>query len=592
MNNTTYYLPIKSSNLAHYFVKGCVCPTKYIENRNEDIQSEFVDFLLLSKNKFTQDTNCSLEIVINDKLENAEKISENFFLLEIPIPISRVKKIIFKEEKQKVNTTYDINSGAAFLPKLIEVNSNCLIADSTEIKGVKINKPSKIWSYEMELFDRIMGGFALMSIAGFELQNYPLNYFNTLANINTIVKDEIINQSIEVKDNYEWALFENGKFASLHNAIYSQINNSVVESFAKNEKLNLSKQNGKYLLHKIDQNKMTYLIAVLASFGKGARMTIDTFISDLVSNKFPEKKKEGLALIFGINKGYEVFRNKYKTNNFDVNIKFKLDSQLDYYTIESIYQFAFNNKKQNSSFEYIDDWCPRLKENQNNNKIESYQVLDKTIFYKKKEEIISQELSQGYSRNNIYEKIVLELQKWMPSYLIDKSKAEGLKHFKNLLENDFDVYTNNVIKETTNKNNLLNSNELNNLNNEIISLKEIIKDKESEIKNLKANTEKLRIQKENVSKIENGSDVLDVLLSALGEKITVKKDRHIYFIDHVKFHVDYLDKLGTFVEIEVIDEKNEYSESEMHRLCAHYMDLLSIQKTDLLTHSYSDMLGL
>ncbi len=94
------------------------------------------------------------------------------------------------------------------------------------------------------------------------------------------------------------------------------------------------------------------------------------------------------------------------------------------------------------------------------------------------------------------------------------------------------------------------------------------------------------------SNIENGADVLDVLLSALGEKITVKKDRHIYFIDHVKFHVDYLDKLGTFVEIEVIDEKNEYSESEMHRLCAHYMDLLSIQKTDLLTHSYSDMLGL
>ncbi|MCG8751538.1 hypothetical protein [Tenacibaculum finnmarkense] len=497
MNNTTYYLPIKSSNLAHYFAKGCICPTKYIENRNEDIQNEFNNFLLLTKSKFTQDTNCSLEIVINDKLENVNEISKNFFLLDIPLPISRVKKIIFKEEKQKVNTTYDITSGAAFLPiELIEVELNGTVTNSAELKQLKINLPNKNWTSEIDLFNRIMGGFAIMSIAGCEFQNYPLNYFNTLANINTIVKDEITNQSIEVKDNYEWTLFENGKYTSLHNAIYSQINNSIVETFAKNDKINLSKQNGKFLLHKIDQNKATYLIAVLASFGQGARMTVDSFISDLVSSKFPEKKKEGLALIFGINKGYEIFRNKYKTDSFQVNIKFKLDSQLDYYTIESIYQFTFNKKKKNSSFEYIDNWCPKLNENETNNKLETYQVLDKTIFYKKKEEIFSQESSQDFSRNNIYEKIVLEIQKWIPSYLKDKNKTEGLKHFKNLLENDFEQYTNNVIEKTSNKTNILNANKLDVLRNKTNSLKQIIKEKEIEIKNLKADVEKLNTQKE------------------------------------------------------------------------------------------------
>ena len=141
------------------------------------------------------------------------------------------------------------------------------------------------------------------------------------------------------------------------------------------------------------------MVAILASYGDGARLTIDNFISDFVSNKFPDEKKEGIALIFGINKGYEAFRNKYKTENFEVDIKFKLDSQLDYYTIESIYQFVFNNKKDNYSFDYIDNWCVKLKENILRDDCETYQVLDKTISYKKKEKVVSQYLFQQFFQN-------------------------------------------------------------------------------------------------------------------------------------------------------------------------------------------------
>lgn len=505
MNYITYYLPIKSTNLAHYFAKGCVCPTKYIENRNEDIQNTFNNFLLLSNNKFTENTNCSLEIVLNDKEESVNKIADNFFLFDIPLPISRVKKIIFKEEEQKTNTTFNIISGAAFLPnKLIEVDSNSSNSNSRELENLKNFESDKNWSSEIDFFNKVMGGFAMMSIAGNKSQNYPLNYFYTLSNINTIIKDELTNQKIDVDNNYDWTLIDNEKFTSLHKAIYSQINNSVVESFAKKDKLNLSKQNGKYILNKIDQSKTTYLVAVLASYGQGARMNLDTFISDLITEQFPEKKKEGLALIFGINKGYDAFRNEYKTNNFQIDVKFKLDSQLDYYTIESIYQFVFNKKKDNSNFEYIDGWCPKLTETAQTNGIETYQVLDKTILYKKKEEDgFFQKLFQNSSRNKIYEKIISEINKWVPPYL-QKDNSEGINYFKNIIETDFEEYTKSIYSAIRNEIKNEFSDQIDYLKNKSASLETKINNKDKEINTLQQELNKFKTEE---NKADNNKSV-------------------------------------------------------------------------------------
>lgn len=493
MNKTTYFLPIKSTNLAHYFAKGCVCPTKYIENRNEDIQNNFNNSLLLSSNKFFENTNCSLEIVLNNNEEKVNRISDNLFLLDKPLPISRVKKIIFKEQAQKINTVFNITSGAAFLPeKLIEVDSSAKDLETIEFEKVKHIQSDKNWSFEIDLFNRVMGGFAIMSIAGNEFQNYPLNYFNALSSINAIVKDEIINQNIDVTDNYYWAISNDGGFEKLHNAIYSQINSTVVESFAKKDNLNLSKQNGKYLIDKIDQSKATYLVAILASYGQGARMNLDTFISDLKSGRFPEKKKEGLALIFGINKGYDSFRNKYKTKSFQLDVKFKLDSQLDYYTIESIYQFVFNKKKYNSDFDYIDNWCPKLTENKKNREVKTYQVLDKTILYKKKEEDgFFAKLFQNSSRNNIYEKIINEINKWVPSYLSSKNDKSGINYFKNILESDFEDYTKSIYNELKSKLSI----QIENLKNKNIDLEAEIKNKNSQISNLQEKLNKFQNKK-------------------------------------------------------------------------------------------------
>lgn len=81
-----------------------------------------------------------------------------------------------------------------------------------------------------------------------------------------------------------------------------------------------------------------------------------------------------------------------------------------------------------------------------------------------------------------------------------------------------------------------------------------------------------------------------VLLAALPILIVVEKKREIYFIDHIKFHIDTLTGLGSFIEIEVIDATDAMDITKMKEQCQWYMELLDIQKEDLMENSYSDML--
>jgi predicted adenylyl cyclase CyaB len=81
-----------------------------------------------------------------------------------------------------------------------------------------------------------------------------------------------------------------------------------------------------------------------------------------------------------------------------------------------------------------------------------------------------------------------------------------------------------------------------------------------------------------------------VLLAALPTLIVVKKKREIYFIDHIKFHIDTLTTLGSFIEIEVLDATDAMDITKMKEQCQWYMELLDIQKEDLMENSYSDML--
>ena len=80
------------------------------------------------------------------------------------------------------------------------------------------------------------------------------------------------------------------------------------------------------------------------------------------------------------------------------------------------------------------------------------------------------------------------------------------------------------------------------------------------------------------------------LTAALGVRVVVAKTREIYFIDNVKFHIDDVDDLGSFVEIEAIGKTGDIGPEKLRAQCDEYIALFGIPPEDLLTHSYGDML--
>ena len=90
--------------------------------------------------------------------------------------------------------------------------------------------------------------------------------------------------------------------------------------------------------------------------------------------------------------------------------------------------------------------------------------------------------------------------------------------------------------------------------------------------------------------VEPGSGLKEVLSKALGMLIAVKKKREIYFIGNIKFHIDEVEGLGCFVEIEAIDKTGERSRETLLEQCRSYIRLFAIQEDDLIDLSYSDLL--
>lgn len=81
-----------------------------------------------------------------------------------------------------------------------------------------------------------------------------------------------------------------------------------------------------------------------------------------------------------------------------------------------------------------------------------------------------------------------------------------------------------------------------------------------------------------------------ILTLHLGVKTIVDKRRKIYFIDHVKFHFDMVDRLGTFIEVEVIDKTGIQPQEALQSLCDYYFNFFELKPDQVMAQSYSDLL--
>ena len=71
--------------------------------------------------------------------------------------------------------------------------------------------------------------------------------------------------------------------------------------------------------------------------------------------------------------------------------------------------------------------------------------------------------------------------------------------------------------------------------------------------------------------------------------IVIKK-REIYYIGNVKFHIDEVEELGSFVEIEAGNILADLTGAELSEQCNFYLKEFGIINKDLIADSYSDML--
>ena len=90
--------------------------------------------------------------------------------------------------------------------------------------------------------------------------------------------------------------------------------------------------------------------------------------------------------------------------------------------------------------------------------------------------------------------------------------------------------------------------------------------------------------------VSDAKGLKEILTKSLGIKIVVRKKREIYFIRNVKFHIDEVEGLGNFVEIEASDLYADISKEELQKQCNFYLVELKINEEDLISVSYSDLL--
>jgi predicted adenylyl cyclase CyaB len=92
--------------------------------------------------------------------------------------------------------------------------------------------------------------------------------------------------------------------------------------------------------------------------------------------------------------------------------------------------------------------------------------------------------------------------------------------------------------------------------------------------------------------VQDADGLKAILTNSIGIKVIVEKKREIYFIDNIKFHIDVLQGLGHFVEIEASNKTADLPVEQLHEQCHYYMHAFAIMPGDLVFNSYSDMLVL
>lgn len=514
----SFYIPINSGSLAHYFSKAIILPAKYFTNKPDDIQNRFADSLLLSEKKWVKNSDCSIEVVLTaTEIKELSKVSDHFFLYNTPVPISRVKCVCFLDFKQKETTIWNINNGAAFIPENIisvEKSKNVQMVSDNEINAGNDFKLTSELSDKVKRFDVILGGFAFMRLGGKSFMNYSENYFSTLSYFNKLIGEQALSATKEMGlkfSNKYIGLFskQDSEWSKWQQYIYQNLDSGEIEELADKEGIKIEKKLGLLKIDSINPDSHLYELAILATYGDRKNKSVDNLVTDLTNGTIFPEKAEDVSILFGLNNGYSKLRNKYRGQVKDNNVKFTLESKLDYYIIESIYQFVFNNVKPSYSFDYIDKWSPSNSVKDNAQGYETYKILDTIVITKKKQTPLELFL-ENYSAE-IYSTIARSINQWLPPF-VKSDEKEAIRFFQNQLRNALTISVEALQKKIENEcganNHSQNQEATESYQKEIEKLREEVSSLKDENTKLKKGTKSLQVAEPSTEQLQKRYDTL------------------------------------------------------------------------------------
>ena len=91
--------------------------------------------------------------------------------------------------------------------------------------------------------------------------------------------------------------------------------------------------------------------------------------------------------------------------------------------------------------------------------------------------------------------------------------------------------------------------------------------------------------------VEEGSGIEAMLSVALGVRGTVRKRRDLYRVGQTRVHIDEVDGLGSFLELEVELDGGQSTEAGQ-KIARGLMDELGVADGDLIGEAYIDLLEL
>lgn len=378
-NSKQYLLQINRIKLKDYLNSGLILPDKYLEDCEPDIQSKNKNFLVVSDGYINEldESQILLELILTDDEISKLCQSTDIYYLDFPLPISRIKKIYVQDKKILKHMLVSIeNSENGILQKELFAEykkGKNIVFEKKEYKPIneEFQIPSD-YTNQIRMYDKRMGMFSFMKNASLYYADtkgvatsYSENYFIILS---SLLEQPLVEGSYHGLD----ILKEDSKFRDI---LYGegQLDKEFLISFSETIKDQDIKELFNQYLKSIGKREVIkefasknmdiyYLIGLVERFKqRDDNNKLDNLKVDM-TNLIPSDKAELSLAILGIYYGYsrlrsyenieiknKAFRQIFRTK---FNIKFEMNSKLDYITVESIYQKSFNDKK-GYEFEYL-----------------------------------------------------------------------------------------------------------------------------------------------------------------------------------------------------------------------------------------------